>query len=199
MAEPFLHLGNVGLVVESIRGGRCAEGVGANLKAKPSGILLDKFVDAVRCDTFPTATDVIAERPKKAPASSSVWPAASRYSRIRPAAAGCTLIRNLPPPAVTVLPSLLKEVCAEDELPSSAGDVGVPVDVDRAGIGGLGDVLRQASNCRRRSGRWCARGAARWWRETRDWTRRIGVATCVSRYVLRVRCRRYRNWDVRRW
>jgi len=36
VAEPFLHLGDVGLVVERVGGGRRAQRVGADLETEPA-------------------------------------------------------------------------------------------------------------------------------------------------------------------
>ena len=44
--EPFLYLGDVGLVVERIGGSRSAQCVGADLEAQLRGISSDKPVDA---------------------------------------------------------------------------------------------------------------------------------------------------------
>lgn len=46
MAEPPLHLCNVGLVIKSIRGGGAAQCVGADLKSQGQGVAAHEFVDA---------------------------------------------------------------------------------------------------------------------------------------------------------
>jgi hypothetical protein len=64
--EPFLHLGDVGLVIERIgRGGR-AQRVRADQKPKLSRIAPHQAIDAVRGDrVFQTAGAVVADRPEQ--------------------------------------------------------------------------------------------------------------------------------------
>ena len=66
MAEPFLDLGDIGVVIERISGRRCTQGMGANLEAQQGRIRLYQLVNAVRRDSFlPTAPFAVAERPEK--------------------------------------------------------------------------------------------------------------------------------------
>src|SRR5665213_3766398 len=50
VAEPFLHLGDVGLVVERVGGGRRAQGVRADLESEQRRIGPHQFIDAVSSD-----------------------------------------------------------------------------------------------------------------------------------------------------
>ena len=48
VAEPFLHLGDVGLVVERVGGGRRAQRMGADLEAEQRRVGPHQLVDAIR-------------------------------------------------------------------------------------------------------------------------------------------------------
>jgi hypothetical protein len=52
MAEPFLHLGDIGLVIERIGRGGGPQRVRANFKTEPAGIRPHQLIDAVRRDAF---------------------------------------------------------------------------------------------------------------------------------------------------
>lgn len=59
MAEPLLDLGDVGLVVESVGGGRGPQRVGADLEAEGGGVaphdLVDRIGGEARCLVAPSA------------------------------------------------------------------------------------------------------------------------------------------------
>jgi hypothetical protein len=50
VAQPLLHLGDVGFVVKSIGGGRDAQGMRADLRPQRQGIVAHEFINAIRCD-----------------------------------------------------------------------------------------------------------------------------------------------------
>lgn len=66
VAKPFLHLGDVGFVVERIRGGRRAQRMGADLESELRRIGAHQLVDAIRGDRcFKAAGTVVPGRPKQ--------------------------------------------------------------------------------------------------------------------------------------
>jgi hypothetical protein len=80
VAEPFLDLGNIRIVIERIGGRRRAQRMGADLKAQQCRIPLDQLVDAVWRDGFlPTAPFTVAERPKE---RACVVPAMAGFAQI---------------------------------------------------------------------------------------------------------------------
>ena len=63
MSQPFLHLGDVGLMIESVGGSGRAQRVRANLEPKPRGVAAHQLVKAVRRDrAFGFAGAVVADR-----------------------------------------------------------------------------------------------------------------------------------------
>ena len=50
MSEPFLDLGDIGVVVEGICGSRRTQRVGADFEAEGEGVAAHKFVDAIGGD-----------------------------------------------------------------------------------------------------------------------------------------------------
>ena len=66
MAEPFLHLGDVGLMVERVGGGRRAQRMRADLETELRRIGAHQLVDAVRRDRLvEPAGAVVADRPEQ--------------------------------------------------------------------------------------------------------------------------------------
>ena len=66
VAEPFLHLGDVGLVIERVGGGRRAQRMRADLEPELRRIGPHQPVDAVRGDrAFRAAGAVVADRPEQ--------------------------------------------------------------------------------------------------------------------------------------
>lgn len=66
VTKPLLHLGDVGLVVEGIRGGRRAQRVCANVEAEQGGVAAHQAIHAVRRDrAFLAAGAVVADRPEQ--------------------------------------------------------------------------------------------------------------------------------------
>jgi hypothetical protein len=66
VAEPFLNLGDVGLMIERVGGGRRAQRMGADRKAELRGIASHQLVDAVRSDRrFQPPGAVVADRPEQ--------------------------------------------------------------------------------------------------------------------------------------
>src|ERR1700689_1435087 len=62
MAKPFLHLGDVGLVIERVGGGRRAERMRADLKAERRRIAAHQLIYAVRRDrAFGLAGAIVAD------------------------------------------------------------------------------------------------------------------------------------------
>jgi len=79
VAEPFLDLCNVGLVVECIGDGRRAQRMGPDLKNRAVLNTSHQPVNPVGCERFlEAARSVVADRPKEGAVSSAPWPAASR-------------------------------------------------------------------------------------------------------------------------
>ena len=77
--EPFLHLGDVGLVIERVGGGRRAQRMRADLEPELRRVGAHQLIDAVRRDRLvEPAGAVVADRPEQRAASSAPWPAASR-------------------------------------------------------------------------------------------------------------------------
>lgn len=63
VTEPFLHFGDVGLVVERISGRGGPQRMRANLKSEGSRIGTDQLVNAIRCDCLiQIAGAVVADR-----------------------------------------------------------------------------------------------------------------------------------------
>jgi len=63
VAEPFLNLGDVGLMIERVGGGRRTQRMGADRKAELRGIASHQLIDAVRGDRrFQPPGAVIADR-----------------------------------------------------------------------------------------------------------------------------------------
>ena len=52
MPEPFLDLGDVGLVVEGVGRGRRAQGMNPDPESHRGGVLTDQFVDAIWRNRF---------------------------------------------------------------------------------------------------------------------------------------------------
>jgi hypothetical protein len=66
VAEPFLHLGDVGLMIQGIGGGGRAQRVCADLEAKRGGIAAHQLVNAVRRNrVFGLAGAIVAGRAKQ--------------------------------------------------------------------------------------------------------------------------------------
>ena len=66
MAKPFLHLGDVGLVIERVGGGRRAQRMRADLEPELRRVGPHQLVDAVRRDRpFEPAGAVVADRPEQ--------------------------------------------------------------------------------------------------------------------------------------
>jgi hypothetical protein len=77
--EPFLHLGDVGLVVEGVGRGRRAQRMGADLETEQRRIGAHQLVDAVRRDRpFERAGGVVLDRPKQRTVFIGPCPATSR-------------------------------------------------------------------------------------------------------------------------
>jgi hypothetical protein len=73
VAEPLLDLGDVGFVVKRVGGGRCAQGMGADLEAEIGRVAAHDLVDGIgREGLLEAAGAVVLER---APFSSSPCPA----------------------------------------------------------------------------------------------------------------------------
>jgi len=79
VAEPLLHLGDVGLVVERVRGGGRPQRVGADLEAEKSRVGTHESVNPVGCESgIEPASGVVLDRAEQGAVRSSPWPAASR-------------------------------------------------------------------------------------------------------------------------
>jgi hypothetical protein len=79
VAEPFLNLGDVGLMIERVGGGRRAQRMGADRKAELRGIASHQLVDAVRGDSrFQPPGAVVADRPEQRAGLVEAVAAASR-------------------------------------------------------------------------------------------------------------------------
>ena len=64
--KPFLHLGDVGLVIERVGGGRRAQRMRADLEAERGRVGAHQLVDAVRRDRLvELAGAVVADRPEQ--------------------------------------------------------------------------------------------------------------------------------------
>ena len=59
MAQPFLDLGYIRLVIEGIGGGCGAQGVGADLEAKGKCVAAHEFMDAIGCDGVVEVTGAV--------------------------------------------------------------------------------------------------------------------------------------------
>jgi hypothetical protein len=64
VAEPLLHLGDVGLMVEGIGGGRRAERVGADLEADLPRIGLHEHINAIGRERFVEPAGAVVRSPQ---------------------------------------------------------------------------------------------------------------------------------------
>ena len=65
VAEPFLHLGDVGLMIERVGGCR-AQSVSADQKSQLSRISSHQLIDAIRRDrSFELAGAIVSDRPEQ--------------------------------------------------------------------------------------------------------------------------------------
>ena len=66
MPEPFLHLGNVGVVIERVGGGGRSQRMHADFEPKLRRIAPHQLVDAIRRDrVFQPTRAVVADRPEQ--------------------------------------------------------------------------------------------------------------------------------------
>src|SRR5215472_8670087 len=102
MAEPFLHLGDIGLIIKRVGGGRCAQRMNAEAfhlggeTCLATVFLHDIVVDRVWIQrAIERASAVICNRTEHGGGGIGAWPASATYSSISCCAVTCMGMKRI--------------------------------------------------------------------------------------------------------